>query len=382
MTKASFQFIPYLFILLLTISNGQSVSVGDFNGDGKEDFLALLDSIDDPFTLFLSEEEQFSSEELQFEILPTDPELNLIDNYAKYTIGDFNGDGYSDIIKQAHEPNDFSRDKTSASILLSDGSGGFTQHFFSETFSLNYFDVDLYVGDFNGDGKDDLVRVFTETQIFDVVLASDDAPDFFNPVNMFWYEGYVDVYPADFNGDGLDDILVRYPDGFHIHFSRGHHFSGGSDMKDYHLQSPLTVGDFNGDGKADILARKEYQYDFFLYLSNEDGPFKEVKSLWYYYYSVAVQTGDFNGDGKDDIYITGHQKNDLTMATPTIYFSNGNGFDKAGTLDVNPEHEVKISDFDGDGKDDVLEYSKVVHNELLIHLSNGDGTFREQRIRV
>jgi hypothetical protein len=80
----------------------------------------------------------------------------------------------------------------------------------------------------------------------------------------------------------------------------------------------------------------------------------------------TVFVADFNNDGKLD----------LLVSDGTINLGNGDGtFTKGTSLSVNPAFPVGVTDFDGNGKPDVLEYDST-RGQLLVLLGNGNGTFQ------
>jgi RHS repeat-associated protein len=105
-------------------------------------------------------------------------------------------------------------------------------------------------------------------------------------------------------------------------------------------------------------------------------------------YDLArLRYGDFNGDGRTDVaYIDG-----LNTSRPIkIFISNGNGFNApidgpvrfvGGTASavLNDVARVKLADFNGDGRTDILTIDGTTGNApVSIYLANPDGTFPAQ----
>jgi cell wall assembly regulator SMI1 len=170
----------------------------------------------------------------------------------------------------------------------------------------------VVTGDFNGDGKDDIVT-FTRGNAADVFVALSDGTKF-TGTGVKWHDyfcaGNEIPLVGDFNGDGMDDIVTftRGNTGdVYVALSDGKQFSGtGVKWHDYFCvgdEIPL-VGDFNGDHKDDIVTfTRGNTGDVYVALS--DGKqFNGTGIKWHDYFCVGNEiplVGDFNGDGKDDI---------------------------------------------------------------------------------
>src|SRR5207244_10022636 len=115
--------------------------------------------------------------------------------------GDFNGDGFSDIVGRAKETGQWW-------VSLSNGSGGFTTRLW-DTWSTGVTWVDVKVGDFNGDGKMDIVgRALESGQWW---MGQSTGSSFANKLWDTWSTrvSWGDEKVGDFNGDGKSDITGR-----------------------------------------------------------------------------------------------------------------------------------------------------------------------------
>jgi hypothetical protein len=239
-------------------------------------------------------------------------------NLSFVAVGDFNGDGKQDLAVT----NQLS---STVSILLGNGDGGFQPEV---SFSTGTNPVSASVGDLNGDGKQDFV------------VANQS--------------GTVSVFLG--NGDGTFQPAVTFP---------------GGPQPDY-----VALGDFNGDGRQDIVVTNgNLSNTISVLLGNGDGTFQPEVSYPCGVNPVNISVGDFNGDGKQDLVVP----NDIPSGAGTVTVLLGNG---DGTFQSplgypagdNPDFVV-VGDFDGDGKQD-LAVTNEGNNELSVLSGNGDGTFQ------
>jgi hypothetical protein len=128
--------------------------VGDFNGDGKDDFIrqekgSWDNDSNNTANVFLSN----GNGSFRKHNLPNELKGDLTNLY----VGDFNGDGKDDFIRQEKGSWDDNSSNT-ANVFLSNGNGSFAKHNLPENFNLKGDLTRLQVGDFDGDGNDDFMR--------------------------------------------------------------------------------------------------------------------------------------------------------------------------------------------------------------------------------
>ena len=308
--------------------------VGDFNGDGKDDIFRYCPP-SHPCGNLSSGAQVFLSTGTKFENAGSWTSEEYGSAPSGWYIGDFNGDGKDDIFRYCPSDQPCGPVKSGAQVFLSTGSGFKNAgNWTSEDFGSA--PDGWYVGDFNGDGKDDIFRycpsgrpcgpVKSGAQVF---LSTGSK---FENAGSWTSEGFGSApdgwYVGDFNGDGKDDIF-RYcpPDhlcgnitsGAQVFLSTGTSFEeAGSwtDEKDYgNAPKGWYVGDFNGDGKDDLLRKitlKDHNSDdgdiqqSEVFPSNGSG-FGNPKVWSEAEYGSAPNgwyVGNFNGDekGMDDIF--------------------------------------------------------------------------------
>ena len=193
------------------------------------------------------------------------------------------------------------------------------------------------VGYFNRDSRADIVA-FTRGEAGDVYVAVSDGSSF-RGTGMKWHDSfcYGSEVPlvGDFNGDGVDDIATFTRDetgDVFVALSDGSSFQGtGNKWHDsfcFGTEIPVT-GDFNGDGKDDIAAFTRGQAgDVFVALS-DGSSFQGTGMKWHDNFCFGNEiplAGDFNVDGRDDIIVfTGDQAGDVYVAV-----SDGGSFQGTG----------------------------------------------------
>ena len=277
--------------------------VGDFNGDGKSD---IASGVGSNLYLHLS-----TGTTLGTQIFSV-PAWGGID----YTwAGDFNGDGRTDIATAVGG---------NVHVYTSNGNGFDTQIWTVENLwgGAGY----NWVGDFNGDGKSDIASGIGSNVYLRLSSGSGFITQIY-PLSNWGGVGY--NWTGDFNGDGKTDIAAGVGTNVYIHLSTGSGFVtqmypiaswGGAGYN--------WMGDFNGDGKTDIAAG--VGANVYLYLSTGSGFTTQTYPMSNWGGVGYNWAGDFNGDGKSDIASGVNQtiyvRNSLaTLGNLAVSFNSGVG---------------------------------------------------------
>lgn len=215
----------------------------------------------------------------------------------------------------------------------------------------------------------------SSVQFATIQIALSDGNKFIQS-NVDWalkIPAYVLIRIGNFNGDGKDDIVYFQNNDAFVSLSKGNKFDVPkkwiSNFGTIHQNK--QVGDFNGDGKDDLVRFTcDNTGDVFVSLSNGNGFGNEI--LWHsnfcYGYSLTT-VGDFNGDKKKDIITIGQgDRCDVFVA-----FSDGNKFvgDGIKWLDISCSGNKRLfcADFNGDKKDDLVIFEAKNNGDAVIALS-------------
>jgi Ca2+-binding RTX toxin-like protein len=273
----------------LTVADARN----DFNGDGRSDILWRNDN--GTLTDWLG------TASGGFTANAANAWAGVPTNWHVAATGDFNGDNRDDILwrSEAGELSDW----------LGTANGGFTDNAANAWSAVPTNWQVAGTGDFNGDGKDDILWRSEAGELSDWLGDADggftdNAANAFTGVPTNWQVAGT----GDFNGDNKDDILWRHNDGTITNwlgqanggFASNYLNSAAQVPADWHIAG---TGDFNGDGKDYILWRHE-DGTITDWLGTASGEFSDnganawaaVPTDW-----RVAGTGDFNGDGKDDI---------------------------------------------------------------------------------
>jgi hypothetical protein len=251
------------------------------------------------------------------------------------------------------------------------------------------------VGDFNSDGKLDLVTV-NNSNVWGLGLILGNGDGTFQlPVEVVGNDTYGvfgGIVAGDFNKDGNLDFAVLWLSGGIVqtgiylndgggHFTLGNSYSIGTAV--VHVPRSLATADLNGDGKLDLIVPDVPSWAVAVLYGKGDGTFQNAIDFPAGVPNVTAPTGvavgDFNKDGKPDIVVASATGCCPLAGGITVLVNNGNGTFQSPVLYSNPSGVdnglVAVADLNADSKLDVVESSEGGNN-VAVFLGNGNGTFQ------
>jgi len=290
---------------------------------------------------------------------------NPISNPVSVAIGDFNNDGKQDIAVS----NIFSGSNT-VSIRLGDGAGGFSG---TTEVSVGSTPYSVAVGDFNGDGKQDLAVANAGSNTVSIRLG-DGAGGFSGTTEISVGSVPRSVAVGDFNVDGKQDIATADDLSNTVSIRLGDGAGGFSVQPDVSVGGrpwSVAIGDFNNDAKDDIAAANYNSDTVSIRLGDGAGGFSVQPDVSVGNHPQSVAIGDFNNDGKQDFAVS-----NFFAAPGTVSIRLGDGAGGfSGTTEVtvgSGPHSVSIGDFNNDGKQD---FAVATNGTVSIRLGDGAGGF-------
>ena len=388
-------------------------SAGDFNGDGFDDVIIGANRDDNTDTLQSGRAFIFFGQNPVGQIsLRADADANVIldgqsagDRFGESvaSAGDFNGDGFDDVIVGAHLDSNngesssgsafifFGQNPVSQIILRADADadiildGQGTQDFFGASVAS--------AGDFNGDGFDDVIigasndnnngqlssgsafLFFGQIPVGQLTLRADaDADVILDGQSADDLFGISVASAGDFNGDGFDDVIV----GAERDDNNGESDSGsafiffgsnpvgqltlradadadiildGQSSGDNFGGSVASAGDYNGDGLVDVIVGAHFD--------DNNGELVSGSAFMFYSpFTTATVHNDFDGNRTSDLLVF----NTITGQTGIGEMDNAALLSAtlATTLDLPAGETINATgDFNGDQTADILTYNTI-----------------------
>lgn len=285
----------------------RNVKAGDFNGDGRLDLLTINSG---NMSVLIGRGDGGFQAPRNITLPRLSNGTSQLVGYSP-AVGDLNRDGKLDIVVTGHETASshgvLSKSITHLNVFLGRGDGTFQttapRSIYSAPgrYKITYAPWG-YMGDFNADGKQDVLFGSTNPQVAHLLLG---------------------------NGDGT---------------------LGTAQRVDALASHRLVVGDLDGDGDSDVVRAKLYGSAVSVSLSNGDGTFAAAVDHAVGVGLVSVELADLNRDGRLDI-VAASPTEANTDGVSVLLGLAGGAFSPAQTVAGIPADflSATLADFDGDG---------------------------------
>jgi hypothetical protein len=286
------------------------IASGDLNGDGYPD-LVTANTGDNTVSVLLNNKNGTFAAAVPYTV-GTQP--------YQVAIGDVNGDGFPDLAVTNYGAN-------TVTILFGSKTGAFTVQPATLATCANPYGV--AIGDFKHNGFPSVaVTCYTSSQL--EVFPNNGNGTFGTPYMYTVGNSFNSLVPnpaslvvGDFNRDGKLDIVVGNTTANNISFFAGNGddtFAASVESPSLNFPSTIAAGDFNGDGILDIVGVAPNYNAVELTLGVGNGTFGTIQQRAAGVFSAktqpwAVAVGDFNNDGQLDI-VTANTYHQVNIASP------------------------------------------------------------------
>jgi RHS repeat-associated protein len=251
------------------------------------------------------------------------------------------------------------------------------------------------VGDFNNDGKGDVVMVETEgpNGYYSGIIEGYNSGTtlYSDTLKLSLPSKPEKLFAQDFNNDGLIDILLFYNGGYTVFWNQGYGLTNmtfstnnktvGTNIGDTKL---ICQGDFNGDGLIDFLLSNTDDSLYHIAYNNGNGIFTKRYACTLNVYDQTldkisddskydydddkfqISVCDFDNDGKSDVIINKPMyrqgKNFKFKKTYTYWMrSTGSGLEQVKVATSKRENDglachYLIGDFSGNSQVELINY--------------------------
>jgi hypothetical protein len=335
--------------------NPGSLTVGDFNQDGKSDLAATLASSSVAVML--------GNGLGGFGAAAT---FSANGSATSIVTGDVNNDGKPDLVTG-------NLNGLNISVLLGDGSGSFGAPVKYSTGDNPQF---IALADVNQDSKLDVVAANTSNKVS--VLLGNGNGSFGSPALFTVASSPQSVLVKDLNGDGKPDLATANSGTGNVSILLGDGSGSFGSLTSYGVGSGpffITGSEINGDGHTDLVVANASSNKVTIMMGDGSGGFGAARTYNVGLTPTSVAGADFNGDGKIDLVVTNSNQNSVSVLL-------GEGGANFGTEVKYPAgfspRQVVIGDYNSDGKLDLAVANGTCcqnPQSVSVLLGNGTGGF-------
>ncbi|MEO1627901.1 MAG: FG-GAP-like repeat-containing protein, partial [Bacteroidota bacterium] len=309
--------------------------------------------------------------------------------------GDFDGDGYSDILTAPYVFNNGFRYNTDMTVYKRTATNATFSQSYSTPLPADFQIVNginspnmynFMASDYTGDGRDDIMllkmrvegsqnwRKLKEFKLYESTgISFNTSVRYPDPNYDIIHPSGKCFYPGDFDGDGATDYItfLSNASGYRafVSFPRRNIYNqqisgmgiGTNSATAWVVSDFIYVIDFDGDGKQELMRIKDATTE--IYTFEKSGNSLNATAVYQASYPTKwhrLYFGDFNGDRKTDMLVRTSQTSnnaswEKSLSTGVNFFVQPFSFNK--TPDVTgtySDDKLVISDFNGDGLMDIL----------------------------
>lgn len=349
----------------------QSLAIGDLDGDGKADLVAI-NLLGNNVSVLRNTGTTTTS------FAPhVDFTVGSLPNTV--ALGDIDGDGKLDIVVTNNTSSTISVLRNTSSI----GALSFTR----TDFSAGNQPQPLAIGDIDGDGKLDVVvgnysnktiSILRNTSNVGSVSFATFFTSFFVPNNPR------SIVIGDIDGDGKTDVAVANSGSSNVVSVFRNTSSVGSMVLNAPINyatgtspSSVIIGDLDGDGKQDLAVANSGSNDVSMFLNSSivgSISFTTTPNLAVGSLPSSIKAGQIDSDGKLDLVVVNRGNNNVSVLRNTssiglLSFATHTDFAVG-----NGPNCVVVADLDGDGRAELAITNASARNLIVLNNRTSSST--------